>query len=99
MFSPVAALWLTSQYPAALAVSEDWQGTDRQALQKAWLGNSLLLEIVQTLLSLINGPYSNGVCGVKWRHFYNKIENKQDIVTDIELIFGQLITDDKMKLV
>ena len=31
--------------------------------------------------------------------FYNKIVNKQDIITDKELIFGQLITHAKMKLV
>ena len=35
----------------------------------------------------------------KWQHFYNKIVNKQDIITDMGLIFGQLIMHDKMKLV
>ena len=36
----------------------------------------------------------NEVCAVKWRNFYNKV-----IVTDMELIFCQLISDDKVKLV
>ena len=43
--------------------------------------------------------FESEVCGVKWRHFYNKIVNKSGIVIDNELIFGWLITSDKMKLV
>ena len=43
--------------------------------------------------------FENEVCGEKWRHFYNKVVNRKDIVTDMELIFDQLITHDKMKLV
>ena len=43
--------------------------------------------------------FESEVYGVKWRNFYHKIVNKQDIVTDMELIFGQLITHGKMKLV
>ena len=36
---------------------------------------------------------------MKWRHFYNKIVNKLDNVTDMGLIFGQLIAHNKVKLV
>ena len=43
--------------------------------------------------------FESEVCGIKWQHFYHKIANKEGIVTDIELIFDQLITHNKMKLV
>ena len=51
------------------------------------------------LIQVSQMSFESEVCGVKWRHFYNKIANKYDIVTDMELIFGQLISLDKMKLV
>ena len=41
--------------------------------------------------------FKNEVCAVKLRHFYNKIVNESDIVEDMKLLFGQLITLDKMK--
>ena len=43
--------------------------------------------------------FESKICGVKWRHFYNKIINEYVIMTDMELIFGQLITHDKRNLV
>ena len=52
-----------------------------------------------TLIQVSQILCENEVCGVKWRHFHNKIVNKYAIVTDMELIFGQLITHDKIKLV
>ena len=48
-------------------------------------------------MDLIQVPqisFQTKICGVKWRHFYNNIA-KKDIVTDMELIFGQLIAHDK----
>ena len=43
--------------------------------------------------------FESEVCGVKWRHFYDKIVYKWDIVADMELTCGKLINRDKMKLV
>ena len=43
--------------------------------------------------------YESELCGVKCQHFYNKIVNEFYIITDMELIFGMLITHDKMELV
>ena len=45
----------------------------------------------------ISFAIENEVCGITWWHFHNNIAKKQNIVTDIELIFGQLVTHDKMK--
>ena len=52
-----------------------------------------------TLIQVSQIPFKSKVCGVKWWHFYKKVVNNEDIVTDMELIFGQLITHDKKKLV
>ena len=50
-------------------------------------------------MALIQTSLESGICGVKWRHFYNKIVNKESIVADIELIFGQLITHDESSVI
>ena len=59
---------------------------------------SLFLQFSQTRFLNENSPYSsfqiffeNEVSGAKWRHFYNEIVNKYDIVIDAEFIFDQLI--------
>ena len=50
------------------------------------------------LIQVSEMSFESDVCGVKRRHFYNQIENKSNIVTDMELIFVQFITYDTMKL-
>ena len=51
------------------------------------------------LIQISQISFRSEVWGVKWRHFYNKIVNNGDIVSDMELVFRQLITHDKMELV
>ena len=51
-----------------------------------------------TLIQVPQISFESEVCGLKWRHVYNKTVNIYDIVTDMELIFGQLITHDNMTL-
>ena len=43
--------------------------------------------------------FENEVCWVKRRHVYNNLQSNKINVTNMELIFGQLVTHDKMKLV
>ena len=44
----------STQYSAALAVSGAWRGTNTDKdLRRTWLGNPLLLEMVQTSMSLL----------------------------------------------
>ena len=59
----------------------------------------VLIDFAMALTQDSQISFGSKVCRVKWRHFYNEIVNRKDIVTDMELIFGQLITHDKMKLV
>ena len=47
------------------------------------------------LMALIQISFENEVCEVKWQQFYNKIVNKYDSVTDMELI----LTHDIKRLV
>ena len=58
-----------------------------------------LQDVVMAVFQAFQISFESEVCGVKWRQFNNKIVNKYNIVTGMELIFGQLITHDKMKLV
>ena len=48
------------------------------------------------LINVFQISFKSEICEVKWGHFYNDIVNEKNIVTDIELIFGQLMTHDKI---
>ena len=51
------------------------------------------------LIQVSQISFESEVCVVKWRNFHSKTVNEWYISTDMKLIFGQLITHDKMKLV
>ena len=61
--------------------------------------NKILFNSIMVLTQDSQISFEREVCEIKWWHFYNKAVNKLDIVTVMGLIFGQLITHDKMKLV
>ena len=42
-----------------------------------------------TLVQVFQILFESEACGVKWRHFYNKVANNYDIATEMEIILGQ----------
>ena len=90
IFRPAESSWrYLTQGMSSFAETEEQQNHPRQ------LGQFFPMALVQVSRIL----FESGVCWVKWWRSYNKIVNKSDIVIDMELIFGKLITHDKIKLV